>query len=315
MTFSFLEKSKFWIIAALLAGTAAVWFGAPGTVYRMVIATERLLAGTSPQAETIGDERWAYLSSDDADNRRPVLLLLHGFGADKDNFNRVARHLKQDFTVVQPDLPGFGLSSSALDNRYTAIAQANRVLAFMDHHGYQQFHVGGNSMGGYVALALAALAPERVQSLWLLAPAGVNTPPLSPFVQSVLDEKPNVLIPGSAAEFDQMLDLVFSKRPFMPAPVVQYLGRSQALRKPRLEAIFADLKTSTPAEQLAPQVTAPTFIVWGADDEVLHPSGAETLGRLIANSQVRVLPGVGHLPQLEAPKQIVRDYLDWIADA
>ena len=110
-----------------------------------------------------------------------------------------------------------------------------------------------------------------------------------------------------------MLDMVFSKRPFMPGPVVQYLGQAQAMRKPRLEAIFADLKTSKSAEQLASQVAAPTLIVWGEDDQVLHPSGAATLSGLIGNAQVKVLPGVGHLPQLEKSASVVDEYLQWIA--
>ncbi len=313
MAFSFLEKSKFWIISALIAATAAVWFGAPGTVYRMTIAGERQLAGLSPSAALVGSERWVFLHSDEPGNDRPVLLLLHGFGADKDNFNRVARHLEQDFNVLQPDLPGFGMSSSALDNRYTATAQAERLLNFMTQQGHQQFHLGGNSMGGYVALAVAALAPERVQSLWLLAPAGVNTPPLSGFVESLLAGEPNVLLPANAAQFDHMLDLVFSKRPWIPGPVLRYLGDNQAARKPRLEAIFADLATSQPAEQLAPAVKAPTLIVWGENDQILHPSGAATLAALIAGSRAELLPGVGHLPQIEQPAAVANSYLDWLA--
>ncbi len=312
MKFSFLEKSRFWILTAALAASAAVWFGAPGTVYRMFIATERQLAGLTPIAQTIGDERWVFLRSDAAEEPRPVLLLLHGFGADKDNFNRLARHLKDSAELVVPDLPGFGMSSSALDNSYTATAQARRVLAFMDRQGHQQFHVGGNSMGGYIALALARLAPERVQSLWLLAPGGVLSPPLSPFVQSVIDGEPNVLIPASEADFDSMMSFIFEKQPFLPGPVRSYLAENTVARKSRLEAIFDSLTLSSTAEALADGLELPTLIVWGEKDRVLDPSGAATLSRLMPRSRVSYLANVGHLPQIEAPREVAEFYLQWL---
>ncbi|MEM1090317.1 MAG: alpha/beta fold hydrolase [Pseudomonadota bacterium] len=313
MKFSFLEKSRFWILTATLVALGAVWFGAPGTVYRMFIATERQLAGLTPVAQTIGDERWVFLRSDPVEEPRPVLLLLHVFGADKDNFNRLARHLKDTAELVVPDLPGFGMSSSALDNRYTATAQAERVLAFMDQQGHQQFHVGGNSMGGYIALAMARLAPERIQSLWLLAPGGVITPPLSPFVQAIVDGEPNVLIPASEADFEYMLDFVFEVKPFLPGPVRSYLAENTVARQSRMETIFEGLKLSAPAETLAEGLAQPTLIVWGEQDRVLDPSGAVTLSRLLPQSRVNYLSGVGHLPQLEAPRQVADDYRQWLA--
>ncbi|MEM9532850.1 MAG: alpha/beta fold hydrolase [Pseudomonadota bacterium] len=311
MTFSFLEKTKFWIGGAVLAALLATWFGAPGTVYALFLGAERQLAGLQQRSIELGAERWVYLDSEQSE--REVLLLLHGFGADKDNYNRLVRSLDDRFRVVVPDLLGFGASSSALDNRYSAEAQAARVLEFLDAVKIPRAHVGGNSMGGYIALALAQQAPERVTSLWLMAPGGVQTPPLSLYVESIVAGEANQLIPASEADFEAMLDLVFNQPPWLPGPVVGYLARQQVARQDRLTAIFDGMAyQSRPAEEIALGVTVPTLISWGAQDRVLHPAGGLTLEKVMPQAEYVVLDGIGHLPQIEAPQQMASDYLSWL---
>ena len=80
-------------------------------------------------------------------------------------------------------------------------------------------------------------------------------------------------------------------------------------------AIYRDFYISVrPAETLAEGLAQPTLIVWGEQDRVLDPSGAVTLSRLLPQSRVNYLSGVGHLPQLEAPRQVADDY-QWSACA
>ncbi|MFA9218707.1 MAG: alpha/beta fold hydrolase, partial [Sphingomonadaceae bacterium] len=102
------------------------------------------------------------------------LVLIHGFAGDKDNFTRVARFLTPHYRVICPDLPGFGDSTRRTDASYSIAEQVERLRALLDQLAPGRVHLGGNSMGGFIAAQFAATYPERVASLWLLDAAGTE---------------------------------------------------------------------------------------------------------------------------------------------
>jgi pimeloyl-ACP methyl ester carboxylesterase len=111
-------------------------------------------------------------------------------------------------------------------------------------------------------------------------------------------------------EFDQVMGFVFTHPPFVPSPVKRVIARRAAAYYPLNMQIFEDVRTrSVPFESLAAGLRTPTLIVWGDNDRVLHVSGAEVLRRLLPNSQVVIMHGVGHVPMLEDPKQVAEDYI------
>ena len=91
-----------------------------------------------------GGLRYVYLEGGQGE----PLLLLHGFGADKDNFVRAARFLTPHFHVIVPDQIGFGESAHPLQADYAPIAQSKRLHALMQALGIKNIHLGGSSMGG-----------------------------------------------------------------------------------------------------------------------------------------------------------------------
>ena len=99
------------------------------------------------EIEIPGGLRYVYLEG----GRGEPLLLLHGFGADKDHFTRVARFLTPHYRLIVPDHIGFGQSSHPQDADYAAPAQAARLRAFMRALGIERFHLGGSSMGGQIS--------------------------------------------------------------------------------------------------------------------------------------------------------------------
>lgn len=103
----------------------------------------------------------------------PTLVLLHGSPGSFQNFNRLAAHLQSRFRLIVPDLPGFGKSSAPVPD-YSIRAHANYVLELMDAIECESAHVLGFSLGGGVALNMADIAPERVESIILLASIGVQ---------------------------------------------------------------------------------------------------------------------------------------------
>src|SRR3546814_3852481 len=115
---------------------------------------------------------WPYLEGGDAS--KPLLLLVHGFAGDKDNWSMIAPYLTRDYHVIAPDLPGFGENERNPDLAYDLQAQTARLKAFADTLGLSRPHVGGHSMGGWIALRYATEYPAALASLILLHNAGVN---------------------------------------------------------------------------------------------------------------------------------------------
>ena len=297
------------ILLAVVVAAAGVYWLAPGTLYQAAIALERWQAGLAVHQIEVGGHRWVYLRG----GKGPTLLLLHGFGADKDNWTRIAPSLTDHFDVVAPDLIGFGESALPTDVSYGVDEQARRVLAFADALGIDRLHLGGSSMGGYMAVVMAAAAPDRVQSLLLLAPGGIVSAPPSEMFRLIEQHDRNPLIPRRPEDFQWTLDFVFHQQPFVPRPVVEHLARRQVARVALLEQIFADLRhRSPPLEQYTARVVAPTLVIWGRHDRVLHPAGGAVLDREIDRSTLVVLPDAGHLPMIEDPGQVARLYLDWL---
>ncbi|CAB4833555.1 unannotated protein [freshwater metagenome] len=101
------------------------------------------------------------------------LLLIHGMGSASTAWKTIAPNLEKLFTVVTIDLPGHGETpldkSQLMDPQSLALA----VIQTMKTHGYERFHVVGNSLGGWVALEMAVLKPEAIASITGLAPAGL----------------------------------------------------------------------------------------------------------------------------------------------
>jgi abhydrolase domain-containing protein 6 len=112
----------------------SLYFIFPGILYKTVIARERSKAGLVQISIDIGEWHIEYLEGGQGD----VLMVLHGFGGDKDNWTRLARFLTPYFRVIAPDLPGFGESSRHFKAIYTYAAQVDRMHRFKGALGIGQ---------------------------------------------------------------------------------------------------------------------------------------------------------------------------------
>ncbi len=140
------------VVVAILAVTALVAIGlvylAPERATRFAIDLERRRAGlVRKEIDLPGGLHFAYLEGGQGE----ALMLLHGFGADKDNFTRVARFLTGHYRVIAPDHIGFAESSHLPDADYAPTAQVQRLRALAQALGVRDLHLGGSSMGGQIA--------------------------------------------------------------------------------------------------------------------------------------------------------------------
>ncbi len=286
----------FFLILALLA--LLFWRLWPTPLARLFLAADRrrgCLRSCRIESEGI---IWHYLEG----GRGEPLVLLHGFNADSYHFCGVSRHLAAHFRILAPDLPGFGETLTEDGQSFRVEDMAERVLAWLDNLGIRNFYLGGNSMGGYLAVAMAQRAPDRVRALWLMAPGGLHSAKLSAVLEEVAEDRHNPLVIRDYADFQRLVDYCFVRPPWIPGPLRRFLAGRGAKSAVQAQRIFDAIRyESRPLEELARGMQTPTLLIWGQADQVLHPNGAAMLEELMVNTQTVILPSVGHLPMLEAP--------------
>ncbi|MGJ8687229.1 MAG: alpha/beta fold hydrolase, partial [Spongiibacteraceae bacterium] len=103
---------------------------------------------------------------------KQTLLLIHGFGACKENWGLLTRYLRDDYHLLIPDVPGFGESTFHFGCDYALTAQADRLLQWLKQTNRGPVYAIGNSMGGAIAAQMAAKMPDQVSRLCLMNAAG-----------------------------------------------------------------------------------------------------------------------------------------------
>jgi pimeloyl-ACP methyl ester carboxylesterase len=261
----------------------------------MLIGLERFTSGLKRRVIQVGDHRVVYSEGGDGE---PVVLL-HGFGASADSWNRFAKPLTKRYRVIAPDQPGWGASTRMESASYGYPAQIERLHQFLSALGLKRVHLVGHSMGGFIASAYAARYPDEVITLGLIAPHGMVEPVASELANDVA-KGDNWLVATTRQEFDRLLNGAFAKRPYAPKAVLNYLADHAIRNSAKSAKIFAEMQTNDPplAARLA-NITAPALIIWGDQDRVLHVSCADLFCQGIKSSEVMIIPGSGHMPLVE----------------
>lgn len=276
-------------------------------------AVQAALHATRRQARLIRKEivlpnglRYAYLEGGAGE----PLMLLHGFGGNKDTFTRVARLLVKHYRVIIPDLIGFGESARPSDADYLPPAQVERLRMFSHALNLQNLHLGGNSMGGQIALLYAALYPGEVNSLWLLSPAVARASFKSDILKVIDGSSHNPLIAHNVKEFEEVMALGMSKPPSIPKPMLKVLAQER-IRHAALEGrIFQQLLDYSVEDQIRGMET-PTLVVFGNQDRIISIDTASVLSKLLAHSRLVVVQNAGHVSMFEKPRQCANDYLSF----
>jgi len=201
-------------------------------------------------------------------------------------------------TVIVPSLPGFpggDRGHTVLDTHLDWVLAARDVI---DKTGLAGADLVGSSVGGSFAAEIAAIWPEKVKRLALIAPFGLfdeKDPATDPWAQKQED------IPGlMTAQAD-----TYRKLKEMPAgansiewPIEQTRAAEAAAR------IFWPLG-NTKLERRLPFIKAPTLIIWGEKDRLLPKSYAQTIAKAIGSrTEIRLIAGAGHLAELDQPGEV-----------
>jgi pimeloyl-ACP methyl ester carboxylesterase len=238
------------------------------------------------------------------------LVLLHGLGSSRAAWDPVLPALAERFDVVAVDLPGFGDSAPLPgDVEPAPRALATAVAAFLDDLGIELPHVAGNSLGGWVALELAALRP--VASVTLLSPAGLWRGG-TPLYGRVSLRATRWLSRHAAGVLGRLVDhrlgriLVLAQTHGRPARMSPDQART-AIRAmgtaPGFDAAFA---ATLPRHYASgPALDAPVTVAFGSRDRLLLRSQSRHVDQLPPGTQVGSIPGGGHVPMADAPDAVV----------
>ena len=297
------------IAAVALLGATYVWF--PRGWAALLMRLERARSGVRRRTVAVDGRSFAYWDG----GAGAALVMVHGFGADKDHWTAAARQLRGRFHVVAVDVPGFGATAAQLDEPLDVRSQAARIAAFIQALGIRRFHLAGSSMGGHIAGVLAHDFPERVLSLTLVECHGVRSrEPSLVDVEIARGEFP--LVPATTREFMRLVELAFVRRPLLPAVVLRAQGADAIERRPLRMELWRAL-TGPRAhllESLLPRLTLPTLVVWGDSDHFFHRSAVDTLRRGLPHAQIVVMQRCGHLPMFERPAEFASHFTRFIAE-
>jgi triacylglycerol lipase len=304
------------LTAALLAlaavAVAIVAFDrlAPRLAARGWLALERARCGLTVRRAEVAGFAMPYL---DGGGGEP-LVLVHGFGGDKDNFTRIARYLTRRFRVVVPDLPGFGEAGRDPAARYHIDAQVERLHAFVQQLALGPIHLGGNSMGGFIAAQYAATYPDEVRTLWLIDAAGAAIARDTAIIRRYLETGELPLLVRATADYGALLHAVTHRPPLLPYSLRAELARRAVADFPLHSRIFREIGfESPPLDDRYGTIRAPTLIMWGRDDRILNPAAAAVMHALLPRSSVVEFEATGHLPMIERPRAAARAFLAFSA--
>lgn len=246
----------------------------------------------------------------------PPLVLVHGVGSRREMWDPVVPALAARREVVAVDLPGFGESPSLpAGQRPPSPENLARALAgWLAEQGIERPHVAGNSLGGWVALELAAAG--QAGAVTAISPGGFANPREDAFAKRSL---------RTSRAFARLL------RPVLPAlasnPVTRTLLSSQYMAKPwripapamlknmtgftdaaDFDAAVAEVRPFGCQARISPDV--PVTVAWGSRDFLLIPRQGRRAARAIPHARLVYMRGCGHVPTWDDPELVARTILE-----
>lgn len=234
------------------------------------------------------------------------LILLHGSGPGVSGWSNFSENLPvfaRNFRTIVVDMPGFGASPDVdYDRPYPEIA-SQAIVTLLDDLAIDKAHLLGNSMGGWVSLETAALAPDRVERMVLMGPGGLYAPTLGPMLSEGARRLHEFLDKPSRSALEAWVDsMVYDPATITPKLLDDRWENSTAPRAiDRMRAVIDSLNLpgKTPLWSRTEQIPHETLITWGRDDRMLPPDGAFFAVRRMPKADLHLLGECGHWAQIE----------------
>lgn len=274
----------------------------------IVIFSVGVFAQTAPQEKTVTifGAKIRYLEAGDA--TKPKVILLHGLGAQAESWALTIPALAQNYHVIAPDQVGFGKSDKPL-LKYRVATYADFIDKFMAELKIEKAHLVGNSMGGWISGLMAVKYPNRVDKIVLADAAGII--PANVDINQIYQ-----LNNSTRDEIRANLKLIFAN------PVLQnnealvdqfFTQRVSANDGYTINSIIDSIKRKEDfLNDRLGEIKKPTLIIWGKQDGLLPVSDAAIFNKGIANSELLIFEGCGHVPQFEKAADFNKAVLEFL---
>jgi len=233
----------------------------------------------------------------------PALFMAHPLGMSRDVWDEVCDQLHGHYRCIRWDLPGHGSSGVAADSVSVEML-AQDVLALADTLEIERFNFIGTSIGGVIGQSLCQIAPERLEQVWL-----TNTGAVIGTKAAWAERAENVRHLGLAEMAEGIVQRWFSPNYVKQNPQVLQGWQVQLSRKDdesyaKLCEALAQVDNRDKLASYAKNVA----LLAGSNDVSTPPATLEALQSAFSDAHLTVFAGVGHVPSVETPNQLV-DYI------
>jgi pimeloyl-ACP methyl ester carboxylesterase len=238
-----------------------------------------------------------YIAYTDTGKGKP-LILIHAFPTDKQLWAPQQDGLKNNFRIITLDLWGFGKSSSANGQAITMSDYADEVKQLMDQLHIQKAVIGGESMGGYVAIAFLEKYPDQVEGLVLSDTQSIADNPETKEKREI--SAVDILEHGTANMISGFMPKALS--PNASEENKEFLKHILEAQKP--DAIASALRGMALRQDISDLLAnsvLPILIITGDKDTLISPQQSKNMHAIAKNSKLVVLTNAGHLSSLEQP--------------
>ena len=261
----------------------------------------------------------------------PPLVLTHGTGAWAGTWDQNVQAIaRAGYRVIAVDLPPFGFSTRPATRNYSRPEQARRIAALVDSLELGPVTLLGHSYGGGPAAEAAMLYPDRFRHLILVdAAVGMKDSPSAPGDAGIVDKlfgfRP-LRTAVIATVGTQPLFSEFWLRQFVARKEVVTPERTAIYRQPFVLNGFSSSMGDWAAEFSGEhgafaserpdgyrKLAMPLTLMWGALDTITPPAQAKAIAGIVPGSRLLMLPGVGHIPQIEDPSLFNRRVVEILA--
>ncbi len=249
------------------------------------------------------------LALDDVGTGEP-LVLLHGIATDRRIWDLVLGHLGTTRRVLAPDLPGFG-ESPAVGEGFDLREVADWIVDGLAQEGVAgPFDLVGHSLGGGIAIVLAAAHPRLVRRLVLVAPAGLR--PFPPAISALLAAGADAVLAARRGAV-ALTDTWWGRRVLLALTTADAAGLPPTLARQMVEA-SASAKRTAPAlatitsadlRQMLARTHVPLGVIWGEADRTVPIRALDDLLQARPDANVTRMQGAGHVPMIEQPDEFV----------
>ena len=244
-------------------------------------------------------------------NGVPVVLI-HGTAASLHTWEPLVEELGDKYRLITLTLPGHGLTGPHPEDDYSYAGLAEAIDAVVDELSLDNFVLGGNSLGGWVTWRYVLDQPGRVNALLLLNAWGM------PLREGEPEPKSNIGFKIMATPIGAFLAEHYTPRFLVESSALQSVSVKEVITKEAVDRYWellrlpgnrraAGLRLNADREMAyadrVGEITAPTLIIWGDEDQLIPVSSAQTFDERMPNTEVAIFKGIGHLPMEETAQK------------